>query len=169
MRLLCNCLVIAGLLLTTVPSAAQSSPPGGRPENRWRYRFFHGHWWYWTPDNQWSFFNGRRWAPYRPAGEYQTRKVDPALLRLEAKEGVAGPQHWPRVGGIWAGTGGGWPISGTQGSIGGAPSGSFTTSPGPRTGVNTGTGASAGLAPTAGGASARSGAPSGMGGTGRGR
>lgn len=40
------------------------APRGGRPENRWRYRFYRGRWWYWTPDRRWSYFNGRLWVPY---------------------------------------------------------------------------------------------------------
>ncbi|HVA47021.1 MAG TPA: hypothetical protein VNH11_11700 [Pirellulales bacterium] len=47
-------------------SRAAAAPSGGRPENRWRYRFFQGRWWYWTSDHQWSYFNGVRWTPYRP-------------------------------------------------------------------------------------------------------
>ncbi|HET6880390.1 MAG TPA: hypothetical protein VFI31_09560 [Pirellulales bacterium] len=41
-----------------------TAPRGGRPENRWRYRFHRGRWWYWTPGGRWSYFNGRRWIPY---------------------------------------------------------------------------------------------------------
>lgn len=40
--------------------------PGARTENRWRYRFYRGRWWYWTPAQRWDVFDGRRWAPYSP-------------------------------------------------------------------------------------------------------
>ncbi|HQU45208.1 MAG TPA: hypothetical protein PK867_20505 [Pirellulales bacterium] len=43
-------------------SGAAAVPSGGRPENRWRYRYFQGRWWYWTDDHRWSYFNGRRWV-----------------------------------------------------------------------------------------------------------
>lgn len=197
MRLSYTCLLTASFVLPTAPCAAQTAavdsaanvgPTSGRPENRWRYRFFEGRWWYWTADNQWSFFNGNRWAPYRPAGDYVSRKVDPALLRLEAKEGVAGPRTWPRLGGgagasgMGSGgtggnaggggagtTGGGWSVSGTRGSLGGAPSGSFTTTPGLRTGVNTAPGTNAGTPSGAASNLGPNGAPAGMGGVGQGR
>src|SRR5215469_3310159 len=79
------------------PASARPSPatPGtGRPENRWRYRFAQGRWWFWAPDRQWWYFDGGRWVPYREAGGFGAKKVDPALLRLEAKEGVLGPRKW---------------------------------------------------------------------------
>jgi hypothetical protein len=37
---------------------------GGQPENRWRYHFHRGRWWYWTPAGRWEFFDGRRWLRY---------------------------------------------------------------------------------------------------------
>lgn len=51
-----------------VYSWGQVSPnaPKGRPENHWRYRSHHGHWWYWRDDDSWSFFNGDAWVPYTP-------------------------------------------------------------------------------------------------------
>lgn len=41
-----------------------AAPIGGQPENRWRYRFHHGRWWYLLPDKHWSYFDGQRWKPY---------------------------------------------------------------------------------------------------------
>jgi hypothetical protein len=126
---------VEGLAPTNPPSAA---PTTGRSENRWRYRFAQGRWWYWTPDRRWWYFEGSRWVPYREAGGYSPRKVDPALLRLEAKEGVLGTRKWTRrAGGAVAPVPGvDWAVSGTRGSIGGAPTSSFTTpSPVPRTGA----------------------------------
>jgi hypothetical protein len=127
-------------------NAASSIAPEGRQENRWRYRYFQGRWWYWTAANQWSYFNGSRWTTYRTSGDYLSKKVDPALLRLEAKEGTLGAKRWPHVGGGGsqggaAGSAGqgytGLPLSGTSGSIGGAPSGPFTFSPGVPNSINT--------------------------------
>lgn len=43
---------------------ATPGPRGGRPGNRWRYQYYNGYWWYWTPNNRWAFFNGRRWLNY---------------------------------------------------------------------------------------------------------
>lgn len=41
-----------------------AAPVGGRPENIWRYHYYRGRWWYWTPQRRWAFFDGRRWMPY---------------------------------------------------------------------------------------------------------
>lgn len=111
-------------------------PVGGRPENRWRYRHSDGRWWYWRADNRWSYFDGRRWVAARSSG-YRQEKVDPALLRLEAKEGILGRKKWAPVPGAAAG---GLPMSGTQGSAGGNPGGSFTDPGGTPSAVNTTTG-----------------------------
>jgi hypothetical protein len=111
----------------------------GQPENRWRYRYSNGRWWYWTRDNQWSYFDGNRWTAHRPTGGFLSQKVDPALLRLEAKEGTLGYKRWQHSGGgaaIGQG-GGGWAISGTRGSLGGAPTGSWTFSPSTPNELNT--------------------------------
>lgn len=85
----------------------------GQPENRWRYRYSNGRWWYWTAGNQWSYFDGNRWTAYRPTGGFMSQKVDPALLRLEGKEGTLGYKRWQHAGGGGAG------MSGTSGSVGG--------------------------------------------------
>jgi hypothetical protein len=121
-------------------AAATTTVTTGRPENRWRYRFFRGRWWYWTPDNRWSYFNGSRWTPYRSSDRFMAQKVDPALLRLEAKEGPLGYKRWTQGGGAGPAAalgGGGWSVSGTRGSIGGDPSGAFTISPGMPRSLNT--------------------------------
>ncbi|MGH7140040.1 MAG: hypothetical protein ACREHD_30235 [Pirellulales bacterium] len=41
-----------------------AAPIGGRPENRWRYRYHRGRWWYRLSDGGWSYFDGRRWRHY---------------------------------------------------------------------------------------------------------
>jgi hypothetical protein len=116
-----------GARIVSSPSSSRDTEPGavpaGRPENRWRYRFASGRWWYWTPDLHWSYFDGSRWVAYRGAGGFSAEKVDPALLQLEAKEGVLGTRKW----GHPSQAGGGWIMSGTRGSMGGASS---VTAPG---------------------------------------
>ncbi len=32
--------------------------------NDWRFRFHNNHWWYWMPNNSWSFYHGTQWFPY---------------------------------------------------------------------------------------------------------
>ncbi len=35
-----------------------------RGEN-WRYRFDNGRWWYWTPQNRWSYYDNGNWTEYQ--------------------------------------------------------------------------------------------------------
>jgi hypothetical protein len=110
------------------------------PANQGRYQFYAGHWWYRTTNDGWSYFDGKRWRPYvARREEHDRRPVDPALLRLEAKEGVMGYHKWPRRLDLGAGP---FPMSGTQGSLGGSPSGSFTNPVGIPSAVNTAIGTS---------------------------
>jgi hypothetical protein len=30
----------------------------------WRYRYYGGRWWYWTPQNNWAYWYGNAWVPY---------------------------------------------------------------------------------------------------------
>ncbi|MBX7073504.1 MAG: hypothetical protein K1X71_10190 [Pirellulales bacterium] len=32
-------------------------------DNQWRYRMFHGRWWYWLPSKTWVVWNGSSWVP----------------------------------------------------------------------------------------------------------
>lgn len=137
------------------PSKARERPRGA-PENRWRYQYADGRWWYLMPDDRWSYFDGARWRPFLQSGGYVRRPVDPAMLRLEYKEGVLGRHRWPRVAGQ---NGGSLPLSGTQGAVGGSPSGSFTDPRGVPSGMNTSTGTSTGIGGLGGGGRAVSGSP----------
>lgn len=133
----------------TSPGSATAASPHGAPQNRWRYQYSGGRWWYWTPDNRWSYFDGSRWRLLGAPASYVRRPVDPALLRLEYREGVLGRHRWPRrqASGGTANSGGaaGLPLSGTQGALGGAPSGSFTDPAGVPSAMNTSTGTSTGV------------------------
>lgn len=50
--------------VTTNPNVSPDHPPHGRPENRWRYQFHRGTWWYRTAENAWAYWNGDLWVPY---------------------------------------------------------------------------------------------------------
>lgn len=50
--------------ITPRPNVSPEQPPRGRAENRWRYRFHRGTWWYWTAGDSWARFNGDMWVPY---------------------------------------------------------------------------------------------------------
>jgi hypothetical protein len=65
--------------------------PQGKPENEWRYRQHDGRWWYWTADENWSYFNGDIWVPY-------SSERDRELSRAP----VLGPIAGPSAGhGVW--------------------------------------------------------------------
>lgn len=49
------------------PRTAQRPVRGGQPSNRWRYEYYNGYWWFWTPRDQWAYFDGQRWNTYDPA------------------------------------------------------------------------------------------------------
>jgi hypothetical protein len=58
---------LAAALLCPAALFAEPAPkPRGEPANAWRYVLYNGRWWYWTPDDQWAFFNGRRWVTFAP-------------------------------------------------------------------------------------------------------
>jgi hypothetical protein len=58
-------LVVALVFSSTLLARAESKPRG-EPENAWRYVLYNGRWGYWTPDDEWAFFNGRRWVTFAP-------------------------------------------------------------------------------------------------------
>lgn len=68
---------------------AGAEPPRGAPENAWRYQLYNGRWWYWTPHEQWSFHDGRRWVTLSsatgssaPAGSPRQQALAPLGGRL---------------------------------------------------------------------------------------
>lgn len=69
-----NLVIAAAAFVPTYAGAAETERPHGAAENAWRYQFYNGRWWYWTPHDQWSFYDGRRWvarssAPRETAAE----------------------------------------------------------------------------------------------------
>lgn len=47
--------------------ADPNAPPSADPEGeRWRYRFYHGRWWYWLPSERWVIWNGKKWIDHHP-------------------------------------------------------------------------------------------------------
>lgn len=84
-------LAFAGLLptlLATVPAtadgpsarSAMQKAPQGQPANRWRYQLYEGRWWYWKPNAQWPYFDGRRWVDsgLPPVRERFAKRAPPA-------------------------------------------------------------------------------------------
>jgi hypothetical protein len=54
----------------TPGDAAAGVPPGapvpaGQAANGWRYRWYEGRWWYWTPQNRWMWYSDDgRWVDF---------------------------------------------------------------------------------------------------------
>lgn len=92
----------------TVRSTAKA-PREGRPENRWRYQFYNGYWWYWTPGNRWAFFDGQRWGNYNSD-----------FANQRARGGTVGRTRGTR---FFGGLGGLGPVPGPRGAGGGPVTG----------------------------------------------
>jgi len=43
---------------------AQGDLSGTDEQNRWRYKWHHGVWWYWTPQDRWVVWMNNQWQPY---------------------------------------------------------------------------------------------------------
>src|SRR6478735_2810275 len=46
---------------TSAPSVDQSDPS---PTAKWRYRWYEGTWWYWSPSEKWYVWAVDHWVPY---------------------------------------------------------------------------------------------------------
>jgi hypothetical protein len=40
---------------------AGAQNPSQNDANSWRYSYFNGQWWYWTPNNNWMYYRGNNW------------------------------------------------------------------------------------------------------------
>jgi hypothetical protein len=50
-----------------VAAPAPTAPSPAPSPDSWRYRFYNGSWWYWTPDNRWlCYINGQWVIPAAP-------------------------------------------------------------------------------------------------------
>ena len=70
---------ISGLVTpeqTAPPAKSGAQPPAGRSASEtnrstnWRMVIYDGRWWYWTPANQWMYFDGSNWQLFN--GPYNT-------------------------------------------------------------------------------------------------
>ena len=65
--------------------------PVGLPENRWRYSFRNGHWWYYRDGGRWDYWTGKQWRQYEPESYrrwYVARKIadyNRELARFDAQ------------------------------------------------------------------------------------
>jgi hypothetical protein len=50
-----------------VPPGPAASATAGAAKDNWRYRWYGGRWWYWTPQNRWLWYNDAgQWAEFSP-------------------------------------------------------------------------------------------------------
>lgn len=75
--------------LPTKPSAAAA--PQGQAANHWRYQFYDGRWWYWKPNAEWSYFDGRRWVDW---GLPPTRESSATRAREAEAQPLAKRNEW---------------------------------------------------------------------------
>jgi hypothetical protein len=66
-----------------VPPSPTPGTSGDPAANNWRYRWFNGHWWYWTPEKKWMTYNDqRRWvaSEMKPGGPAVAERKTPAVV-----------------------------------------------------------------------------------------
>ena len=53
--------------------------PATQSDNKWRFKYHDGRWWYWMTDETWVYHNNNQWVHYDPATyAAQTRVAQPA-------------------------------------------------------------------------------------------
>ncbi len=79
----------------------------------WRYRWYGGRWWYWTPESRWMWYGDAGWttyvpapAPtvvYSPAYDYYPYGYPYGYYGPRVAVGVYGPRGYVRAGrwGVW--------------------------------------------------------------------
>lgn len=66
-------------------------PPRGLSENRWRYSFHRGHWWYYRDGGRWAYWTGLKWVDYEPTAyrlwyiRQEMTDLDDRLARFDAR------------------------------------------------------------------------------------
>ena len=150
--------VLGGSSLTFAEgNRPQVEYPRGEPQNAWRYQFYNGRWWFWTPDDRWAYYNGRKWL---------TLALRPAEGPATVGQSSAAKIRGPRGGGTYS-TYSGTQFYGPAGSRLPSPGGDAASPPLSGSSSRVFGGSSTGIAPEAafGGTRSRSGdAGSGVGG-----
>ena len=65
-----------------------------KADNKWRFRFYNGHWWYWQPDKHWVFWNGANWQDY-DRQSYAQWLFERDMNRYESETVRMGPAPYP--------------------------------------------------------------------------
>lgn len=73
MRSILQCLLIVNILalmelgLSTAQAADKAADKSQtQSQNKWRYVFHNGEWWYWLPENRWVYWRNNKWNDYNP-------------------------------------------------------------------------------------------------------
>jgi hypothetical protein len=79
------------------PGAPPAFSANGSANESWRYRWFQGRWWYWTPENHWMWYTSdRRWVDFSAVPN--AGAGDPiAGAGYYAGPYYAGPRYYPGV------------------------------------------------------------------------
>ena len=60
-------------VVAPAPTAAGVTAPSPAPSpDSWRYKFYNGNWWYWTPDNRWLCYVNGQWVSPSPPVQTST-------------------------------------------------------------------------------------------------
>lgn len=62
----------------------------GRDDIQWRYRFYNGVWWYWTPNNRWVYWSNNAWQDYNPTTVQYQYEYDRSGRPIRYRAGYRG-------------------------------------------------------------------------------
>lgn len=73
-------------------------PPTPGPDERWRYKFHQGRWWYLRPNDEWLYWFEDHWVPHRPPPPAASKVLE-GSQNVEAAESTSGSAMSAQVGG----------------------------------------------------------------------
>ena len=80
---------------STVDSSGPTHPSA--TANNWRYRWFNGRWWYWTPQDRWMWYSSDgHWV------EFHANRAPPAVAENYDNPAYDGGYYYPAPG-YWTG------------------------------------------------------------------
>ena len=96
------------------PTPVATAPSFAANGDSWRYQYYNGYWWYWTPDNHWlCYMNGQWVSPGAPAQAsvavpaYQYVVPQPSYYPYGYAYPYGYPYYgYPYYGGLYFGFGG---------------------------------------------------------------
>lgn len=92
---------------TKETDSAKTAASAKEADNKWRYRFYNGHWWYWQPDKHWVFWTGNEWQDY-DRQSYSQWLFERQMARYEAEGARVRAAPYPGGYPLYFGTYGGY-------------------------------------------------------------